>query len=272
MILSGKTSGGKQCSFVFFSFALFLKLSIFILVVGLYFRDFIQGLSCKVLNVRSLHFHKLNIVGEFAQLHTLILDKNRLLGFGEGCFSCMPNLTYLSMCDTLVSDLWTTTAALLKLPSLKELRFQIWICCSDSSPLKSQSSSSSSTREDENTIKESSSPIGADDVFEHMDTDLPVEETLHSMDFSYEIPEQDDLDSCNSVSAELNGGVFMRKKVKKHVTIHFFLFVSQPMRQNSAMVKASPYHFGRFGKGRWRTNPTMFHLLVHLPDNLGMLD
>ncbi|KFK30066.1 hypothetical protein AALP_AA7G212200 [Arabis alpina] len=157
----------------------------------------IQGLSCKVLNVRSLHFHKLNIVGEFTQLHTLILDKNRLHGFGEGCFSCMPNLTYLSMCDTLVSDLWTTSAAISKLPSLKKLRFQIWICCSDSSPLKSNSSSSSST--------------GADfpDVSEHMDADLPVEETLHSMDFSYNIPEEDDLHSCNSVSA------FMRKKVRK---------------------------------------------------------
>ncbi|KAL0750805.1 hypothetical protein Bca101_032808 [Brassica carinata] len=82
---------------------------------------FSQGLSCEVLNVRSLHFRKLNIVGEFAQLHTLILDSNRVTGFGESCFSCMPNLTCLSMCDTVVSDLWTASAALLKLPSLEVL-------------------------------------------------------------------------------------------------------------------------------------------------------
>jgi len=181
------------------------------------FRDvFFQGLSCKVLNVRSMHIHKLNIVGEFTQLHTLILDKNRIVGFGEDCFSCMPKLTYLSMCDTLVSDLWTSAAALLKLPSLKELRFQIWISCSDSSPLNSESSPSSSTKDDINTFIESDPPVEADmwDVAEQMDPSLPVEETLHSMDFSYKIPEQDDLDSHVSVSAGLNGEVLMREKVK----------------------------------------------------------
>ncbi|WZZ36814.1 LOW QUALITY PROTEIN: hypothetical protein YC2023_020215 [Brassica napus] len=76
---------------------------------------FSQGLSCEVLNVRSLHFPKLNIVGEFAQLHTLILDSYRVTGFA------------------VVSDLWTASAALLKLPSLEVLWFQIWICCSESS-------------------------------------------------------------------------------------------------------------------------------------------
>lgn len=188
-------------------------------MIGFYFRDvFFQGLSCQVLNVRSMHFHKLNIVGEFAQLHTLILDNNRIVGFGEGCFSCMPKLTYLSMCDTLVSDLWTSATALLKLPSLKELRFQIWISCSDSSPLKSQSLPSSSTRDDKNTFIESNPPIEADiwDVVEQMDPSLPVVETLHSMDFSYNIPEQDDLDSRICVSSELNGEVFMREKVKTY--------------------------------------------------------
>lgn len=228
-----------------------------------YCRDFfLQGLSCKVLNVRSLDFHKLNIVGEFTQLHTLILDSNRILGFGDGCFSCMPNLTYLSMCDTRVSDLWTATAALSKLPSLKELRFQIWICCSDISPLKPQSSSSSPPRVGENTFHESNS-----EVFEQMDPDLPVEETLHSMDFSYTIPEEDDLDSCSS---ELNGEVFMREKVKNH--FFFLVCISQPMRQQIVMYKASLYHFfGRLGELRSHTNPTMFHKLVHSQDSLGML-
>ncbi|MBA0649339.1 hypothetical protein Goklo_016912 [Gossypium klotzschianum] len=43
----------------------------------------------------------------------------------------MPNLMCLSMCETRISNLWTTIAALSKLPSLVELRFQNWICCND---------------------------------------------------------------------------------------------------------------------------------------------
>lgn len=46
----------------------------------------------------------------------------------------MPNLMRLSMCETRVVDLWTTTAALLKLPSLVELRFQNCLCCKDTGP------------------------------------------------------------------------------------------------------------------------------------------
>ncbi|KAJ4914270.1 transducin family protein / WD-40 repeat family protein [Raphanus sativus] len=155
-----------------------------------FWRDvFSQGLSCQILNVRSLHFRKLNIVGEFAQLHTLVLDSNRVTGFGEGCFSCMPNLTCLSMCDTVVSDLWTASSALLKLPSLEDLRFQDWICCSESSsstPLKPQSS-------DENMFdesKNSSTEADFSGVFQQMD------------------PEEDDLDS-------LYAEVFMGEKVRK---------------------------------------------------------
>ncbi|KAL0725972.1 hypothetical protein Bca4012_022065 [Brassica carinata] len=153
-----------------------------------FWRDvFSQGLSCQVLNVRSLHFRKLNIVGEFSQLRTLVLDSNRVTGFGEGCFSCMPNLTCLSMCDTVVSDLWTASAALLKLPSLEVLQFQIWICCSESSstPLKPQSS-------DENTFHESKE-ADFSGVFQQMD------------------PEEDDLES----HMELNAEEIMREKVRK---------------------------------------------------------
>lgn len=176
----------KCCLFVFFFFLhYFLTFDCFF-----FFRDvFSQGLSCQILNVRSLHFRKLNIVGEFAQLHTLVLDSNRVTGFGEGCFSCMPNLTCLSMCDTVVSDLWTASSALLKLPSLEDLRFQDWICCSESSsstPLKPQSS-------DENMFdesKNSSTEADFSGVFQQMD------------------PEEDDLDS-------LYAEVFMGEKVKR---------------------------------------------------------
>ncbi|KAF3499295.1 hypothetical protein F2Q69_00041411 [Brassica cretica] len=61
---------------------------------------FSQGLSCEVLNVRYLHFRKLDIV--------------------ESSHSCV------QPCD------WFC-AALLKLPFLDVLRLQIWICCSESS-------------------------------------------------------------------------------------------------------------------------------------------
>ncbi|KAG4398007.1 hypothetical protein GLYMA_10G259600v4 [Glycine max] len=53
------------------------------------------------------------------------------LRFQEDCFNCMPNLMRLSMCDTRITNLWTTVAALSKLPSLIELRFQYWQYCND---------------------------------------------------------------------------------------------------------------------------------------------
>ncbi|MBA0556999.1 hypothetical protein Golob_027058, partial [Gossypium lobatum] len=91
-----------------------------------------RGLQCQVLNLRSSHFRKLNLVGEFLRLHTLNLDYSTMLSsFREDCFSSMPNLMCLSMCETRISNLWTTIAALSKLPSLVELRFQNWICCND---------------------------------------------------------------------------------------------------------------------------------------------
>ncbi|KAL8541533.1 hypothetical protein ACS0TY_002707 [Phlomoides rotata] len=83
------------------------------------------GLACDVLNLRSSRFRKLNMVGKFVHMHTLNLDFSASLsGFREDCFSCMPNLRFLSLCGTTIANLWTTSAALAKLPSLVELRFQ----------------------------------------------------------------------------------------------------------------------------------------------------
>lgn len=66
------------------------------------------------------------------QLHTLNLDcSTSLTSFKEDCFKFMPNLMCLSMCETRIANLWTTIAALTKLPSLVELRFQNWLCCDD---------------------------------------------------------------------------------------------------------------------------------------------
>ncbi|KAF5727277.1 hypothetical protein HS088_TW22G00967 [Tripterygium wilfordii] len=98
-----------------------------------------RGLKCQVLNMRSSPFRKLNMGGKFMGMHTLILDFSRLLtSFQEDCFTCMPHLMFLSMCETRVTNLWTTIAALSKLPSLVELRFQNWLCCtSQCSPTSS---------------------------------------------------------------------------------------------------------------------------------------
>lgn len=102
-------------------------------ILGLTFRDISQrGLACQVLTLRSSHFWKLNLVGEFMKMHTLNLDFcSSLTSFQEDCFNCMPNLTCLSMCETRISNLWTTVAALSKLPSLVELRFQYYPNCND---------------------------------------------------------------------------------------------------------------------------------------------
>ncbi|XWS68099.1 hypothetical protein CRYUN_Cryun04dG0061200 [Craigia yunnanensis] len=98
-----------------------------------FLRDLSQGgLQSQVLNLRSSHFRKLNLMGEFMWLHTLNLDySTTLTSFREDCFSCMPKLMCLSMCETRISNLWTTIAALSKLCSLVELRFQNWLCCND---------------------------------------------------------------------------------------------------------------------------------------------
>lgn len=75
------------------------------------------------------------MTGKFLQLCTLNLDSSiHLTTFQIDCFSRMPKLMQLSLCATQVSNLWTTTAALLKLPSLVELRFQSCLCCYGTGP------------------------------------------------------------------------------------------------------------------------------------------
>lgn len=84
-----------------------------------------QGLTCEILHLRGSHFRKLNMVGKFSQLQSLNLDFSAsLTSFREDCFTCMPNLKFLSLCETRITNLWTTCAALAKLPCLTELCFQ----------------------------------------------------------------------------------------------------------------------------------------------------
>lgn len=94
-----------------------------------------RGLTCQVLNLKSSHFRKLNMTGKFMQMHTMNLDFSAsLTSFREDCFACMPNLKCLSLCETRITNLWTTIAALAKLPSLVELRFQSCLCCHSTGP------------------------------------------------------------------------------------------------------------------------------------------
>lgn len=99
-------------------------------------RDLFQeGLDCEVINLRSTYIRRLNISGRFMHMHTLNLDLcTSLTTLEKTCFACMPKLMRVSMCGTRVANLWTTTAALAKLPSLVELRFQNCLCCKDTRP------------------------------------------------------------------------------------------------------------------------------------------
>lgn len=99
-------------------------------------RDLFEtSLECQVLNIRSSEIQKLNMAGRFMHMHTLNLDFcTSLSSMEKDCFTHMPNLIRLSMCATRVSNLWTTAAALSKLPSLLELRFQNCMCCKDTPP------------------------------------------------------------------------------------------------------------------------------------------
>ncbi|XP_042417466.1 uncharacterized protein LOC122006153 isoform X1 [Zingiber officinale] len=99
-------------------------------------RDICQrGTTCQILNLRFSPIRKLNMTGKFMELQTLNLDSSvHLTSFHINCFSCMPKLMRLSMCETRVANLWVTSAALSKLHSLSELRFQNCSCCLDTGP------------------------------------------------------------------------------------------------------------------------------------------
>ncbi|XP_004496902.1 protein DWD HYPERSENSITIVE TO UV-B 1 isoform X1 [Cicer arietinum] len=113
-------------------------------------RDISQrGLACQVLTLRSSRLRKLSLIGEFMHMHTLNLDfSSSLTSFQEDCFNCMPNLMCLSMCETRITNLWTTVAALSKLPSLVELRFQFWQYCNDAGTSFTSSSGKSDATAD----------------------------------------------------------------------------------------------------------------------------
>ncbi|KAG8368453.1 hypothetical protein BUALT_Bualt15G0047000 [Buddleja alternifolia] len=146
-----------------------------------FLRDLAQrGLACQVLNLKSSHFRKLGMVGNFSHMHTLNLDFSASLSsFREDCFSFMPNLRYLSLCETRITNLWTTSAALAKLPSLVELRFQNCLYYSDVGP-----SSPSSGKEVNQGIASGHTDFGLhielpypnDEVFPHLQSNIDDED------------------------------------------------------------------------------------------------
>lgn len=152
--------------------------------MNLNFRDLCQrGLPCQVLKLTSLHIRKLNMRGEFTRIHTLNLDFSiSLTSFSEDCFSCMPKLRRLSMCETRISNLWTTVAALCKLLSLVELRFQNWLCRNDA-----EHGSASYTEKSDNKThsrKLDTIPYSEDlsiDTRERLDHNSNTEEVLSNM-------------------------------------------------------------------------------------------
>lgn len=98
----------------------------------------------------------------------------------------MPNLTHLSLCETRITNLWTTIAALSKLPCLVELRFQNWLCCNDAGPSAASSDGKSNNKTDFSQPN-SSSYIRASsvDIGVLTDYDSGTEEALRNL-FSFE--------------------------------------------------------------------------------------
>ncbi|KAH7295969.1 hypothetical protein KP509_26G001600 [Ceratopteris richardii] len=97
-----------------------------------------RGIQCQCLDLTYSRFRRLDMIGHFPQLHTLILDFSfYITSLPEGCFRSAPYLARISMCETKVANLWTTCASLKKLPSLVELRFQSCKCCEGTGPCRS---------------------------------------------------------------------------------------------------------------------------------------
>uniref|UniRef100_A0A7N0SYU4 U2A'/phosphoprotein 32 family A C-terminal domain-containing protein n=1 Tax=Kalanchoe fedtschenkoi TaxID=63787 RepID=A0A7N0SYU4_KALFE len=140
-----------------------------------YGKDFMRelsrgGLSCRVLNLLSPHMQKLDMHGKFMKLHTLNLDFCvSLTSLEQDCFTCVPNLKRLSMCETRVANLWTTSASLSKLPNLIELRFQNCSCCKDTRPCSSASQKDSGHLMRVKAISDSSNAVSFDNNMRYYD-------------------------------------------------------------------------------------------------------
>ncbi|XP_024023150.1 uncharacterized protein LOC21394754 isoform X2 [Morus notabilis] len=163
-----------------------------------------KGLPCQMLILMASNFRKLNMSGQFMQIHTLNLDfSSSLTSFQEDCFACMPNLMRLSMCETRISNLWTTTAALSKLPSLVELRFQNWLCCNDSGSCFVSSSVKSNRKTDSGLPKKNPYVGGVSvDLRELLDQNSSTEQVLRNMVSLSELIVNNDVQSMSEDSSD----------------------------------------------------------------------
>ena len=168
------------------------------MIVIIYVRDlFHRGMQCQILDLSFSRARKLDMIGQFPQLHTLVLDSSmHLTTLPEGCFRGMPNLTRLSMCETRVANLWTTCAVLSKVSSLVELRFQSCGCCEGTGRCSSLSTGETSYLEDSTPIRNLANiwhrnPMHADE-FGNLDSEGSESSTSNYSEFS------DDDASCSS--------------------------------------------------------------------------
>ncbi|PSS26131.1 DNA damage-binding protein like [Actinidia chinensis var. chinensis] len=185
-----------------------------------------RGLTCQVLNLRSSHFRKLNMVGNFSHLRTLNLDfSSSLSSFREDCFTCMPNLKCLSLCETRIANLWTTNSALSKLPSLVELRFQHCLCCDDTGPHPASSGgkSTDSCQLDSGLCVGAPSPFDGDyfwhmnmeeaDIYDEVESTFDDSSDDSEVDFTNHCREPNMLEACCDVIPAWNGLIDLQSEI-----------------------------------------------------------
>mmetsp|Transcript_3998 Transcript_3998/g.14223 ORF Transcript_3998/g.14223 Transcript_3998/m.14223 type:complete len:917 (+) Transcript_3998:222-2972(+) len=81
--------------------------------------------SCTSMRLSKCRIKKLEQFRGFSSLTVLILDDNPSLTYlPSGCFSGCPKLQRLSLCNSGISNLWTTCSCLKPLKALRELSFQ----------------------------------------------------------------------------------------------------------------------------------------------------
>lgn len=154
------------------------------------------------------------MMGEFSRIHTLNLDYSiSLTSFKEDCFTCMPNLMCLSMCETRVANLWTTIAALSKLPSLVELRFQNWLCCDDAG--NSSGSSERDNKTDFNQLNGCSYVGAYDDAVINPDSQTLIEDSSDDseVDVSSYQHEYDYMELLSNLVPPLDGEIDLWNEV-----------------------------------------------------------
>ncbi|CAA0807448.1 transducin family protein / WD-40 repeat family protein [Striga hermonthica] len=173
-----------------------------------------QGLTCQVLNLRSSHFRKLNMVGKFVHMHTLNLDFSAsLTSFREDCFTCMPNLNFLSLCATRITNLWTTSAALAKLPSLVDLRFQSCFFTHDMEYSSASFGDEGLGSGHTGLGPHGELPYSSDEVFPHLQLILDNEETNDYDEISFSTMDMHDDDYFSAGSVKSSG---VKKCISRH--------------------------------------------------------